>query len=103
MRMVMMVSALGEATMAYLWCPQKGACLYLKEGFSSVCDAEKFAIYDPESGQHQQRVLVQSPVLVAMGNQMYAQSTDVSLNGQVGVGWGANGQKRNFKTNNGHI
>lgn len=23
-------------------------CLpYLKEGFSSVCDAEKFAIYDP--------------------------------------------------------
>lgn len=77
MRMVMMVSPLGEATVAYLRCLQKGARLYLKEGFSSVCDAEKFATYDPESGQHQQGALVQSPVLVTMGSHMYAQSTDV--------------------------
>lgn len=72
-----MVSPLAEATMAYLRCPKKCARLYLKEGFSSVCDAEKFAIYDPESGQHQQKALVQSPILVTMRNQMYAQSTDV--------------------------
>ena len=75
MRTVMMVSPLGEATVAYLLCLQKGARLYLKEGFSSVCDAEKFATYDPESGQ--QGALVQSPVLVSMGSHMYPQSTDV--------------------------
>ena len=57
MRTVMMVSPLGEATVAYLLCLQKGARLYLKEGFSSVCDAEKFATYDPESGEYQQRAL----------------------------------------------
>ena len=57
MRTVIMVSPLGEATMAYLLCLQKGARLYLKEGFSSVCDAEKFATYDPESGEYQQRAL----------------------------------------------
>lgn len=46
--------------------------------FPQVCSAEKFASYDPESGQVPSKgTHVQSPVLVTVGNQMYARSLDV--------------------------